>query len=72
MIFIRIRILDPPTTSATRVEGLTAENYLRESIINPNDYIVEDFIEDAMPQNFGRDLTSEQITDPITYLLTLK
>lgn len=60
------------TRAETRVEGLVPEDYLRQSIVHPNDYIVEGFSADAMPQNFGRDLTSEEINDLITYLLTLK
>ena len=54
-----------------QIEGLVAEDYLRESILSPNAYVVEGFTEGAMPQNFGRDLTSEEINDLITYLLML-
>lgn len=55
-----------------RIEGVSAEDYLIESILSPNDYIVEDFTEGAMPQNFARDLSSEEIDNLIVYLLTLK
>ncbi len=60
------------TRAETRVEDLSAEDYLYMSITSPNDYVVEGFTEGAMPQNFGRDLTSEEIDDLISYLLTLK
>ena len=54
-----------------RVEGLSVEEYLRESILNPNAYIVEGFSEGQMPQNFGRMLSSEDLDNLIAYLLTL-
>lgn len=71
-VIIGPALTDVATRAETRVEGLTAEDYLYESIINPNDYVVEGYPEGSMPQNFGRDLTSEEINDLISYLLTLK
>ncbi len=51
------------TRAETRVPGQTAEEYIRNSIVNPNDYIVEGFAEGVMYQNYGTDLTPEQIDD---------
>ncbi len=57
-----------------RIEGYTAEEYIHESIVNPNGYIVmkddgTSYPENLMPQNFGEVLSEEQIQDIITYLL---
>lgn len=71
-IIIGPNLKDVATRAETRIAGLAAEDYLHESIVYPNEYIVEGFTADAMPQNFGRDLTSAQINDLIAYLLTLK
>ena len=53
------------------VEGLTAEEYIRNSILDPAAYIVEEFSTIEMPKNFGEILDSEQIEDLIAFLLTL-
>ncbi|MBI5649917.1 MAG: cytochrome c [Chloroflexi bacterium] len=57
----------------------TAADYLRESILEPNVYIVPDSDmyrnkdgTSAMDQTFAQILTPEQIEDLIAYLLTLK
>ena len=60
------------TRAETRVEGLSAEGYLRESIVNPNVYIVEGYSEGSMQQNFGRLLTSEEVDNLIAFLMTLE
>lgn len=54
-----------------RVEGLGAEDYVYESIINPHDYIVEGFNEGLMPQIYGDLLTPQEIFDVANYLLSL-
>lgn len=56
----------------TRVPGQTAEEYIRNSIVNPNDYIVDGFAEGLMYQNYATDLTPEQIDDLVAYTLTLR
>ncbi len=60
------------TRAETRVAGQTAEQYIRESIVNPNAHIVEGFTEGVMYQNYAQDLTEEQIDDLVAYTLTLK
>jgi ferredoxin len=54
-----------------RISGMTAEEYLRQSIIKPNAYIVPGFPEGQMIQNFGQLLTVEEIDDLIAFLMTL-
>jgi cytochrome c oxidase subunit 2 len=49
--------------------GKSPEEYVRESIVEPNAVVVEGFPEGTMPQNFGKDLTPEQIDALVKYLL---
>ncbi|MCX6058289.1 MAG: hydrogenase iron-sulfur subunit [Chloroflexi bacterium] len=55
-----------------RVSGLTAEEYLHQSIVDPNAYIVPGFPKGQMIQNFGKILTEEQVNDLIAFLMTMK
>lgn len=54
------------------VEGMSAEEYLRESIVEPDAHIVEGFTAGVMYQNYGEDLTDQQIDNLVAYLLTLE
>lgn len=60
------------TRAETRVAGQSAEEYIRNSITEPNAYVVEGFAEGVMYQNYATDLTAEEINDLIAYTLTLK
>lgn len=60
------------TRAATRVSGQTAEEYIRNSILNPNDYVVEGFSPGVMFQDYKTDLTPQQIDDIVAFALTLK
>ena len=55
-----------------RVSGLSAEEYIRESILNPNAFMVEGFAEGIMLPNFGETLSEEQIDSLVAFLLTLE
>lgn len=55
-----------------RVPGMTAEEYLRQSIIEPNAFVVPGYPSGQMIQNFGTILTDEQINDLIAFLMTLE
>jgi cytochrome c oxidase subunit 2 len=50
-------------------KGKSPEEYIRESIVNPNAVVVEGFPPGTMPQNYGKDLTPEQIDALVKYLL---
>jgi cytochrome c2 len=54
-----------------RVSGESAVEYLRHSILAPNDYVVEGYPAMVMPQNYGDSLTEEDINDLIAYMLSL-
>jgi len=58
--------------AGTRVEGEIAERYLYNSIVNPNAYIVEGFVEGVMPANWSDVMSDPEIYDIIAYLLTLE
>ena len=55
--------------AATRVAGMTAAEYLHESIVDPSAYVVEGFA-DIMPKTFGQQFTDQEINDLVAYLLT--
>ena len=48
------------------------EEYVRSSILNPNAQIVQGYTPNVMPQNFGQQLTDQQIQDIIAYIFSLK
>ncbi len=50
----------------------TVEEYLRESIVDPNAYVVKGFSPNLMYQNYGKDLSAQQIADLVAFLATLK
>jgi hypothetical protein len=60
--------------AAERVPGLSAADYVRQSIVEPNAYIVPTCpngpcIPNIMPQNYAETLSPEQIEILVTYLL---
>jgi cytochrome c2 len=57
--------------AGARVSGQTAEDYLHNSILDPNQYVVDGFSPGLMYQNYKDVLTDEQINDLIAYLSTL-
>ena len=62
--------------AATRREGYTAEEYLRESILEPSAFIVEECplgqCLQVMPESYGDQLSEEEIDAIVAYLLSLK
>lgn len=60
------------TRAASRVAGMSAEEYIKESILSPNAYVVEGFKEGDMYQTFKDELSEQQIADLVAYLLTVK
>ncbi len=60
------------THAAIRISGYNAADYLRESIIRPDAYIVSGFQAGYMYPDYSQDLSPEQIDDLLAYLLTLK
>ena len=54
------------------VPGKTAEDYLRASIVAPDEYLSGGFQEGIMPRNYPAMLSEQDINDLIAYMLTLK
>ncbi|MCP4424480.1 MAG: cytochrome c, partial [Chloroflexi bacterium] len=57
--------------AGTRVPGQDARTYLYASIFDPGQFLVEGF-DDLMPNNFGKELTGEELDAVVIYLLTLE
>ncbi len=60
------------TEAGTRVDGVSAENYLRKSITDPDSFVVDGFASGLMTMDYATQLTEEQIQDLVAYMLTLK
>jgi mono/diheme cytochrome c family protein len=58
--------------AGSMVSGLSAEEYLKQSIVDPNAYLVEGFPKDTMPPVWGSRLSEQQVDDLVAYMLTLK
>jgi len=59
------------TAAAERVPGLSAEEYLYQSIVEPDAYVVPGYPAGTMPPDARERLTEEQIQDLVAFLLTL-
>jgi len=60
------------TEAETAVPGMSAEEFLKESIVNPDAHVTEGFTPGIMYQNYKKDLSEQEINDLVAYLLTLK
>ncbi len=60
------------TTAAQRVEGLSAEDYLRQSITEPDAFLVTGFPKNVMPAKYASELSEAEIDSLVSYLLSLK
>ena len=58
--------------AASRVPGMNAEEYIKESILKPDAYIVEGFNKGDMYAKWTTELSAQEINDLIAYLLTEK
>ena len=53
-------------------EAATAEQYLLESVMQPNAYLVPGFQAGVMPSNFGERITLQQMADLMAYMLSFR
>ncbi len=60
------------TRASNTVQGMSAEEYLRQSIVDPNAYLVPGFPTDTMPPVWADRLSKTQIDQLIAFLMTLK
>lgn len=49
-----------------------AEEYLIESVIMPNAYVVEGYVDGVMPADFGEQVTLQNMADLLAYMLTFR
>ena len=68
--------LGPPldhvgSVAGLRRPGMDAEDYLRESILDPGAYVVPGY-QDTMPRGLGRDLTPTDLAGLVKYLASLR
>lgn len=59
------------TRAETRVPGMSAEEYLHQSIVEPGAFVVEGYPAGQMLDNFAETLSMEEIDSLVNYLLTL-
>jgi mono/diheme cytochrome c family protein len=62
------RIAQPDYTG----QATTPEQYLFESIVAPNTFIISGFAANIMPLNYANTLTDQDMADLIAYLLSIK
>jgi cytochrome c551/c552 len=60
------------SVAGSRVSGLSAEEYLRQSILEPDAYLVEGFGAGLMPASLAGELTEQQVSDIVAYMLLLR
>jgi cytochrome c2 len=56
----------------TRVPGLEADEYIRQSILEPNAYVVEGFTAGTMYQDFAHQLNDEDLRNLVAFLMQLE
>lgn len=72
VILVGPSLADIGSQADKRVSGLSAQDYLRQSILDPNAYTLDGFAANVMPMVWSDELTEEQVDDLIAFLMTLK
>ena len=60
------------TVAATRKASMSAEDYIRESITDPDAFLVEGYSAGLMTKAITEDLTKDQVDALVAFLLTLQ
>jgi mono/diheme cytochrome c family protein len=60
------------TRAGNRIKEMDAEGYIRNSILQPDAYTVEGFVEGTMPGSLKDDLSADDLEAVMAFLLTLK
>jgi cytochrome c551/c552 len=55
--------------AASRVPGLSAEEYVHQAIVEPGAFVVPGFAAGLMPPDFGQRMTDEQVDALVEFLL---
>ena len=64
-------LVDIVERGATRVDGQSAETYIRNSILHPNDYVVDQYTPDLMPQTYADLFAEDELDALVAYLMSL-
>ena len=60
------------TMAETRIPGMSAEEYILESILDPSAHLIEGYPDNVMPQNYNDLIEPDQISDLVAFLLSLR
>lgn len=60
------------TTAASRVEGMSAVDYIKQSITEPNAHVVDGFPPGMMLPGYRNNLSQQEFDDLVAYLMTLE
>ncbi len=60
------------TYAETAVPGMSAEEFLRQAILEPDQHQMEGYPAGVMYQEYGQDLSQEDIEALVAFMLTLK
>lgn len=69
---VRISLMNIASRAGERVAGMSAEEYIRQSILDPRAYLVEGQPPEGMPLIYGEILSEEDVNNLVAYLMTLK
>jgi cytochrome c oxidase subunit II len=60
------------TAAASREPGKSAEEYIHTSIVKPNEYVMQGFPANVMPQDYGQRLKQQELDVLVKYLMEMK
>jgi cytochrome c oxidase subunit II len=60
------------TTAAAREPGVSAEEYIHQSIVKPNEFVAQGFPANVMPQDYGQRLAEADLDALVKYLAEMK
>jgi mono/diheme cytochrome c family protein len=60
------------SVAATRVAGMSAEEYITQSVLDPSAYVVDGYPDNVMPKNYSELLEPNQLADLVAFFLSLE
>ncbi|MCJ7533922.1 MAG: c-type cytochrome [Anaerolineales bacterium] len=58
--------------SEVRIPGMSAEEYIRQSVLEPSAYVVDGYPDNVMPKNYSELLAPDQLSDLVAFFLSLE
>lgn len=65
-------LADAATVAANTAEGMSTQEFLRQSIVDPNAHVTKGFSPGLMFQDYKKKLSEKQINDLVAFLMTQK